>query len=34
MPLFQKNSNTILRIHNIVKKLIGEHNVKILQKEA
>jgi hypothetical protein len=28
-----KNSNTILRIHNIVKKLIGEHNVRFYRKK-
>jgi DNA-binding NarL/FixJ family response regulator len=27
-----KNSNSILRIHNIVKKLISEHNIDIFRK--
>lgn len=27
-----KNANSILRIHNIVKKLISEHNIRIFKK--
>jgi DNA-binding NarL/FixJ family response regulator len=27
-----KNANSILRIHNIVKKLISEHNIRIFRK--
>jgi DNA-binding NarL/FixJ family response regulator len=29
-----KNSNTILRLHNTVKKLISEHNINLLRKKS